>query len=275
MSTWKRLASYAKYLVIPAALIVITVWLLNTPPGLLGKADGIGYAVCHRIDERSFHIGDRQLPLCARCSGMYLGAMAGIIYQAIFSGRRQKFPPWSISVVLILFVAAFGIDGANSYLYLVKTVYPGALPQIPNIYIPNNALRLFTGSGMGLGLAAILYPAFCQSVWADAEDKPALDWKGFLTVVGITVIVDLLVLTESPIVLYPAAFISAGGVLVLLTMIYTMVWLMLIGQDGVFTRLRQLWLALLAGLTMAFIQILAIDLVRFWLTGTWGAIPMG
>jgi uncharacterized membrane protein len=275
MSTWKRLAAHAKYLVVPAALIVITVWLLNTPPGLLGKADGIGYAVCHRIDERSFHIGDRQLPLCARCSGMYLGAMTGMVYQAIFSRKRQRFPPWSISAVLILFVAAFGIDGANSYLYLIKTVYPGALPQIPNIYIPNNTLRLFTGSGMGLGLAAILYPAFNQTVWADSEDKPALDWKGFLTILGITVLVNLLVLTESPIVLYPAAFISAGGVVVLLTMIYTIVWLMLMRQDGVFTRLRQLWLALLAGLTIAFIQILAIDLVRFWMTGTWGAIPIG
>ncbi len=275
MPPLKRIASYAQYLVIPAALLVITVWLFNTPPGLLGKADSIGYAVCHRIPERSFHIGERPLPLCARCSGMYLGAMTALIYQVLFSGKRQKFPPWSVAAPLILFVAAFGIDGANSYLYLIKTVSPGALPQIPNIYIPNNTLRLFTGSGMGLGLAAILYPAFNQSAWADAEDKPALDWKGFLTVVGITVVVDLLVLTESPLVLYPAALISAAGVLVLLTMIYTIVWLMLMRQDGVFIRLRQLWLPILAGLTIAFIQILAIDLARFWLTGTWGAIPMG
>ncbi len=274
MPNWKRLTSYAQYLVIPAALLIITAWLLNTPPGLLGKADGIGYAVCHRIDERSFHIGDRQLPLCARCSGMYLGAMVGLIYQAIVSRKRQQFPPWSIAAVLILFAVVFGIDGANSYLYLIKTIYPGALPQIPNIYIPNNTLRLFTGSGMGLGLAAMLYPAFNQSVWADAEDRPALNWKGFLTMTGITVIVNLLVLTESPLVLYPAAFISAGGVLVLLTMIYTIVWLMLMGQNNLFTHLRQLWLALLAGLTIALLQILLIDLVRFWMTGTWGAMPL-
>ena len=55
--------------------LVLLGWLLNTPPGLLGKADAIGYAVCHRIDLRSFHLGERALPLCARCSGMYLGAM--------------------------------------------------------------------------------------------------------------------------------------------------------------------------------------------------------
>jgi uncharacterized membrane protein len=274
MPTLKRIASYARYLVIPAALIVITIWLLNTPPGLLGKADGIGYAVCHRISERSFHIGNQQLPLCARCSGMYLGAMTGLIYQIIVSRKQQKFPPWSVGIPLILFVIAFGIDGANSYLYLIKQVSPGALPQIPNLYIPNNVLRLFTGSGMGLGLAAILYPAFNQTAWADADGRPALGWKGLLILIGITVVIDLLVLTESPIVLYPVAFISAGGVIVLLTMVYSVVWTMLMGEDGKYTRLRQMWLALLAGLTIAFIQILAIDLLRFWLTGTWGAFPL-
>jgi hypothetical protein len=147
--------------------------------------------------------------------------------------------------------------------------------NIPNLYIPNNVLRILTGSGMGLGLAAILYPAFNQSVWKEAEEKPALNWKGLLVITAITVCVDLLVLTESPIVLYPAAFISAGGVIILLTIVYSIVWTMLTGQENKFTRLRQMWLSLLAGLTIAVLQILIIDLLRLGLTGTWGAIPLG
>jgi uncharacterized membrane protein len=274
-TTIKRIASYVRYLVIPAVLFVITIWLINSPPGLLGKADSIGYAVCHRISERSLHIGDRQLPLCARCSGMYLGAMTGLIFQAITARKRQNFPPWSVGIPLILFVLAFAIDGSNSYLYLVKSVVPGALANIPNLYIPNNFLRIFTGSGMGLGLAAILYPAFNQTAWVEAEEKPALGWKGLLVLIAITVVIDLLALTESPIVLYPAAIISAGGVIVLLTMVYTIVWTMLTRQDNKFTRLSQMWLPLLAGMTIAILQILAIDLLRLWLTGTWGAIPLG
>ncbi|MEW6093817.1 MAG: DUF2085 domain-containing protein [Chloroflexota bacterium] len=273
-TTFKRIASYARYLIIPAALIVITIWLFNTPPDLLGKADGIGYAVCHRISERSFHIGDRQLPLCARCSGMYLGAMAGLVFQIIVGRKRQNFPPWSVGVPLILFLFAFAIDGANSYVYLVKTVVPGALANIPNLYVPNNVLRIITGSGMGLGLAALIYPAFNQTAWVQAEEKPALNWKGLLILVAIIVVIDLLTLTESPIVLYPAAFISAGGVIALLTMVYTIVWMMLTGQENKFTRLPQMWLPLLAGMTIAFIQILAVDLLRLWLTGTWGAFPL-
>ena len=90
-------------------------WLFNTPEGLLGKADAIGYAVCHRIDTRSFHLGDHQMPLCARCSGMYLGAVLGLTYQAITSRRKAGVPPWRVMVFLGIFVLAFILDGANSF----------------------------------------------------------------------------------------------------------------------------------------------------------------
>ncbi len=275
-NTLKRIGAASKYLVIAAALLVFAGWFINTPPGLFGKADAIGYSVCHRIGERSFYIGSYQLPLCARCSGMYLGAVTGLIFQSIIGWKRLKIPHWSIIALLVIFVAAFGIDGSNSYLYLLKQISPGILPNIPNIYVPNNTLRLLTGSGMGLGMAVMLFPAFNQTIWADGEDKPAIPgWKAFGLLLGIQVIFDLLVLTESPIVLYPLAIISALGVWLLLTMVYSMVWVLIMGQDNKFTKLRQLWLPLLAGLTIAMIQTAAIDALRFWLTGTWGAFPLG
>lgn len=275
MQNWKNIVPLARYLIIPAALIVLTTWLLNTPPGFLGKLDGIGYAVCHRIPERSFHIEGRPMPLCARCSGMYLGAMAALVYQSLFHPRSQKFPRWPVAVFLALFAAAFAVDGANSYLYLIKSVSDGPLAQLPNLYLPNNTLRLLTGSGMGISLAALLYPAFNQTFWNQPEDRRAIEGKDLLILMGITLFIDLLVLTELPIILYPAAVISAGGVVVLLTMVYTLVWLMLMNEENSFVHLKQAWLAFLAGLTIAFLQILAIDLFRFWLTGTWGPIPLG
>lgn len=271
-----RLKAASKYLVILAALLVFMGWMLSTPPGLLGKADAVGCAVCHRIEARSFHIGSRQLPLCARCSGMYLGAMLGLTYQIIFAHKRSGVPHWSVIIPLALFVVAFGIDGTNSYLYLIKETYPGAFTRLPNLYVPDNTLRLLTGSGMGLGIAGMLFPAFNQTVWMDADQRPVFaDLKPFVPLFGLTLALDLLVLTESPIVLYPAAFISAGGVLVLLTMVYAMVWVMLMQQENYFTRYSQLWLALAAGFTLAMLQIAVIDALRFWLTGSWGGFPLG
>jgi len=215
--------------------------------------------------------------LCARCTGMYLGAVTGLVFQSIRGGKRSKAPGWGIIAVLVVFVVAFGIDGLNSYLYLLKQIRPGILPQIPNIYIPNNTLRLLTGSGMGLGIAAMLFPAFNQSIWTNYDDTRAslTGWKGFGILLGIQIILDLLVLTQSPIILYPVAFISVLGVLILLTMVYTIVWVMITGQENKYTKMQQLWLPLLAGFTITMIQTFGIDMLRFWLTGTWGGFPLG
>ena len=276
-NTLKRIGAASKYLVVLAAVLVFTGWLIYTPPGFLGKLDAIAYAVCHRIAERSFHIGSIQLPLCARCTGMYLGAVTGLVFQSIRGGKRNKVPRWSIIAVLLVFVVAFGIDGVNSYLYLLKQIRPGILPQIPNIYIPNNTLRLLTGSGMGLAMAAMLFPAFNQSIWTDYDDTRSglPDWKAFGLLLGIQIIFDLLVLTQSPIILYPVALISVLGILLLLTMVYTIVWVIITGQENKYTKIWQLWLPLLAGFTITMIQTFGIDLLRLWLTGTWGGFPLG
>jgi hypothetical protein len=265
-----------RWLVPAAAILVFTGWLFVTPPGLIGKADALGYAVCHRIDARSFHIGTLELPLCARCTGTFTGAAVGLTFLALLGGKRGGTPPWKIITPLLLFVAAWGIDGANSYLYLIKQVYPGALPQIPNLYIPNNTLRLLTGSGMGLAMSSGLYPAFNQTIWKDFDPRPALSsWRQLGALIGLMLLIDLGILSGSPLVLYPVAAIGVLGVLVLLTMIFTMVWVMVMRQDNTFERLRGTWLPWTAGFTLAMIMILAIDLLRFRLTGTWGGFPLG
>ena len=265
-----------RVMVILALALVFTGWLVTTPPGFLGKLDSVGYAVCHRISERSFHIGSYQLPLCARCSGMYLGAMLGLAFQAVTSRRKSGMPGWLVIIPLALFFLAFAVDGGNSYLYLIKETYPGALASIPNLYIPNNTLRLFTGSGMGLVISAAIFPAFNQTIWKRQDDRPALvGLQKLALLVAITLLADLLVLTESPWVLFPLALISAGGVLVLLTMIYAILWLMLFKQDNLYERLSQAWLALLAGFTLSLLQVAVVDVLRFWLTHTWGGFPLG
>ena len=222
-----------KWLVFLAVGLLLIGWLLNTPEGLLGKADAIGYAVCHRIDIRSFHLGVRQLPLCARCTGMYLGAMLGLAYQQVLGRRRGGMPPRHVLVVLGLFVAAFGVDGVNSYLHL----FPGA----PSLYQPQNWLRLLTGTGMGLVISAAVFPAFNQTIWKDWDERPAL--PGLRSLGGLVLLalaLDVIVLTENPIVLYPLALISAAGVLVLLTMIYAMILTMVFRVENHFTAITQL-----------------------------------
>jgi uncharacterized membrane protein len=259
-----------------AAIAMVFAWLSIAPSGILGKADALGYAVCHRLGERSFHLanGD-QLPLCARCSGMYLGVMVGLVFQAFTARRRGGLPTMRVIVPLALLGLAFAIDGTNSYLYLMKTVSPGRLDFIPTLYMPNNTLRLFTGSGAGLAIAAAIFPSFNQTMWRGWDPRPALGgFKPLAMLLAIMAVLDLLVLPEWDVVLYPVAIISAGGVLFLLSMIYTMVWTIVTKQENLFDNFGQTWLPTLAGLTVALLQITVIDLFRLWFTHTWGGFPL-
>ncbi|MCA1899771.1 MAG: DUF2085 domain-containing protein [Chloroflexi bacterium] len=256
-----------------AALLAFAAWMYLSPEGALGKLDAIGYAVCHRIDARSFHIDDRQLPLCARCTGEFYAAGAGLLFQLFASGRRSKLPSRGVLAVFFLLFFAFGLDGSNSYLYLLKQTSRGALDHIPTLYTPNNVLRLFTGSGMGIVIAGVLYPVVNQTLWRSLDSRPALSWKTLGVLAALVVFLDLLILTENPAILYPIAYLSALGVLSLLTIVFAILWIIVMRQDNAFEHPRELWLPLLAGFTLAILMLLGIDLLRLQWTGTWGEFP--
>src|SRR5215510_9270902 len=101
-----------------AAVIVLFAWIMGTPQGIMGKADAIGYAICHQIAGRSFLIDGIPMPLCARCTGIYLGVMTSL-FIAVASGRSRvrRLPPPKVLAVLVLFVVVMGIDGVNSYIH--------------------------------------------------------------------------------------------------------------------------------------------------------------
>jgi uncharacterized membrane protein len=39
----------------------------------------IGSVICHQLPDRSFFIDGQQLPVCARCTGLYLSGAAGAV----------------------------------------------------------------------------------------------------------------------------------------------------------------------------------------------------
>lgn len=256
-----------RWFILAVFIAALIIWLAYTPPGLLGKADAVGYAVCHRLEERSFHIGERQVPLCARCTGMYLGAFIGLLYHWR-QGKKGGMPKIKPAFVLGLFFAAWAFDGVNSYLQFI--------PAAPHLYQPQNWLRLLTGFGLGLGMAAVMAPVFNQSLWTDWSGDSVLN--SLRPLVGLSV-VSLLVfaatLIENPLILYPIAVISSATVLALLTMIYTVVWTMLLRRENQFNSIREAWWLVAAGLTTAILQIAVLDLFRFRMTGTWGGFPIG
>jgi hypothetical protein len=171
-------------------------------------------------------------------------------------------------LVLGLFVAAFVIDGVNSFLSLI--------PFTPSLYFPQNWLRLATGTGLGIAMAAAIYPAFNQTLWSDWQNEAAIPgMKSFGLLLLFSIGLNLLILSGSPPILYVSALISAAGVLIVLTLIYTMLVLILFKRENQYTIFNQLTLPLTAGFGFAILQIIVLDLLRYTVTGTWEGFHFG
>jgi uncharacterized membrane protein len=247
---------------------VFGTWLLLTPDGLLGKADAVGYAICHRIDGRSFHIHGRPLPLCARDTGIYLGALVGfVVVGAAGRSRAGRMPPTPILATLVAFIFIMGVDGLNSYSHFFENT--------PHLYTPRNWLRLVTGTFHGLALSSLVYPVLNMTLWKNVEPEPTIaNFKELGGLVLVCALMIELVLLEVPVILYPLAILSALGVVMMLTAVNTMIVVTVLGGEGAYTRWREVALPILMGLTLSFVELGAIDALRYALTGTWAGFDL-
>jgi len=245
-------------------LLIVMAFVLAPPWSVLDKTRLVGYAVCHQIPERSFFAAGEQLPLCSRCSGTFLGALAGFVLLTARGRRRAaNLPPLPITIALIGFILAMAVDGVNSYL----TFFPGAF----HLYEPHNLLRLATGTLSGLALGNFIYPVLNYALWRDATEEPALhSFKELGLMVLVAGTLSGLVALELPLLLYPLAVLSTLGVLVLLGSVNAVLALTLTRRDGRATRWRHIAWPALVGLAAAFVEIAVIDLARATLTRALG-----
>ena len=83
------------------------------------------------------------------------------------------------------------------------------------------------------------------------------------TVIGALIVLDI------PFLYYPVMILSTGGVLVILSMVYTLIWTISVKKENTLTTWKDGIPLFLAGIITAMIQIGLMDLIRFSLTGTW------
>ncbi len=203
------------------------------------------------------------MPLCARDTGMHLGILISLLFHLKW-GKQAGFPARKVQIVLGIFFLAFAIDGINSTLPMLNFI------NIAQWYPPLNWLRLATGAGLGIAMGSVLMPVINESLWAEVTQESALSsWRRFGQIVLVTAIASFAVTTEIPALLYPLAILTAADVLIILTLIFTIVWVMLGKKDNQFQGWKQLSWWLVAGFGTALALIAFMDWVRFSMTGTW------
>lgn len=93
-----------------------------------------GLFVCHRLPDRSFFYRGKQFPICARCTGILIGYLIGILY-AIFYGKIALY----FSIIL-----------------LIPLIIDGSV-QLAGKWKSTNRRRLLTGILAGVGTDFLFY----------------------------------------------------------------------------------------------------------------------
>lgn len=252
-----------------ASVVVVAVFLFSPPLTVLDKTHAIGYALCHQIPARSIHVAGQPLPLCARCTGIYLGALMAMVGMVL---RRRyhssEFPPQAILLILMAFIGLMGIDGINSYL----TFFPG----LPHLYEPQNWLRLTTGALHGVAISTLICPIMNGGFWHPSllKNEPTIkNLKELLFFLGGAALIILLVLWQQPFLLYPIAILSTLGALLLLSIVGTVLVLILTRREGTARTWSELLWPGTMGLAIAILMIEAMGGIRGLLASMTG-VPL-
>jgi uncharacterized membrane protein len=116
------------------------------------QASSVGYAfalvmyaagslICHQRPERSFHVLGVQMPVCARCAGIYAGAAVTAIIVWLRRFRMNQVPVRPPSRTLLV----SALPTAGTLLYEWTTGHT-----------PANWVRLASGAPMGAAVAWLL-----------------------------------------------------------------------------------------------------------------------
>lgn len=126
------------------AWFALVVLAPDLPPVLAAAVYGLGSVVCHQRPERSFHWHGAQLAVCARCTGIYLGACTTVLLAPLppSSYTQWAVPPARIARLLALAAVPMALTVGGEWI---------------GVWLPSNITR--AGTGVLLGAVGALVVA--------------------------------------------------------------------------------------------------------------------
>jgi uncharacterized membrane protein len=204
----------------------------------------IGYAFCHQLQERSYLIGDLQMPLCARCIGIHVGFLLSSVI--MWTGARRF---------------ASGMQNMKGIIALGAVILTGfALAIISYLGLGgnDNLSRTISGLLIGTPLPFLVVPVLNMVMFPGRNRRSFLDSPMDLIILVTTFALGavLILLATSSIVLFYIA--SVLGILGMLVFTFTMVSILVaVLTDGKRMRIRNKFIVS-ATVSVALILLLAV-----------------
>jgi uncharacterized membrane protein len=136
-------------------------------PVLLKVLNFLGGGLCHQLDPRSFGFDGLYMPLCSRCTGIYVGFLFSLVAIIIIERRvKGEFPSVKAIAAALCVILLMGLDAGASAL---------------RFFTSNNYIRFATGFLAGWFIALILIQLKNILMWKKLVRVPYLsDKKHFL-----------------------------------------------------------------------------------------------
>ena len=124
--------------------------LLVSAPALPVAVAGVTYLfgalICHQLPDRSFHVDGAQLPVCARCLGIYAGTALITLSRLVPGSDPRTTRHRGLTPGLILIVG------------VVPTIVTVGL-ETAGVWLPSNLVRAFAGVALGAAVAFVVTDA--------------------------------------------------------------------------------------------------------------------
>ena len=108
--------------------------------------------LCHQLPERSFEIDSRPAAVCARCTGLYLGGVAGMLLALCGALARGRPKPWwlaaAVAPTAVDFV--FGALGLPALSNLPRALLAAPAGLVAALFLSVGILELFESRNGGM-----------------------------------------------------------------------------------------------------------------------------
>ncbi len=118
---------------------------------------------------------------------------------------------------------------------------------------------------MGLVMSTALMTLFNLTAWKEGKNSPLLDSPLQVAAYALfSALLTLVLLSENATIFQILAYISIVTVLIIITLLYTIFWIIINKKENSFTKWNSLAIFITAGFATAMLQVTLLNMLRQW-----------